>query len=167
MDVVLIAAAGVLAPLVVFAIWRRIPPDPDMKLWLAYWASRLRPGRKTAAKSEARVDPVDHTGTPLSASYSRRAPRRTRCGWAGKGVGPGRDPNGFDTTACCFCAAQGGQAVQGEIAVSKQQPTGPTVAGRRRYEWLHPSQFPGGLPSMPGIQRRGEQPTATPAGEGS
>ena len=66
MDVVLIAAAGVLAPLVVFALWRRIPPDPDMRLWLAHWASRLRPGRKPAAKSEARVDPVDHTGTPLS-----------------------------------------------------------------------------------------------------
>ena len=50
---------------------------------------------------------------------------------------------------------QGGQAVQGEIAVSKQQPTGPTVAGGRHYEWLHPSQFPAGLSSMPGFSVAG------------
>ena len=65
MDVVLIAAAGVLAPFVVFAIWRRIPPDPDMRSWLAHWASRLRLGRKTDAESEAQVDRFERDRTRM------------------------------------------------------------------------------------------------------
>ena len=65
MDVVLIAAAGVLAPFVVFAIWRRMPPDLDVKFSLAHWAGRIRSGMKTAAQSEARVDRLEGKRTPL------------------------------------------------------------------------------------------------------
>lgn len=65
MEVVLIAAAGVLAPFVVFAIWRRIPPDPDMRLWLAHWASRIRPGRNSDAELEAQVDRVERKRTRM------------------------------------------------------------------------------------------------------
>ena len=68
--------------------------DPEWKLWLAYWASRLRPGRKPAAKSEARVDPVDHTGTPLSRPFLAEHPDGRVA--VGPGNGSVRDatPNG-------------------------------------------------------------------------
>ena len=92
MDVVLIAVAGVLAPFVVFALWRRIPPDLDVQESLARWASRLRPGRKPAATSDARVDPVDHPGTPLSRPILAEPPDGRVAVGPGKGsvqdVGP-------------------------------------------------------------------------------
>ena len=120
MDVVLIAAAGVLAPFVVFALWRLIPSDRDMTWSPADWASRIRPGRKTAAKSEARVDPVEHTGTPLSRPILAEHPDGRVAVGPGKGSVQDVDLNEFDSTACCFRGAPGGQAVQVEIAVRQQ-----------------------------------------------
>ena len=65
MDVLLIAAAGVLAPLLVFALWRLIPSDQHVTWSPARWAgdSDLAERRR---RNPGTVDPDEHTETPMS-----------------------------------------------------------------------------------------------------
>ena len=126
MDVVLIAVAGVLAPFVVFAIWRRIPPT-------SMFRSRLRVGQPTQTWQKTGGDvrrtrrPGRPPGNAPEPSYSRRAPGRTCCGWAGKGVGPGRRPSEFDSTACRFRSPR---------TVGQSKPTSPSGSnGRPEPQW--------------------------------
>ena len=107
MDVLLIAAAGVLAPLLVFALWRLLPSDLDVTWSPAHWASQIRPGRKSAAKAEARVDPVEPTKTPMSRPILAEHPDERVA------VGPGkRSVEGWTPTSSIRRLAVSGAARQ-------------------------------------------------------
>ena len=155
MDVLLIAAAGVLAPFLVFALWRLIPSDGECDVVAGYLGQPDQTWQKNGGEVRGTSRPGRAVGNADEPSYSRRAPGPTRCGWARKGVGPGRNLNEFDSTACRFRGAPGGQAVQVDIAVRQQWPARAAVAGCGCHERLHPSQFPAGLSSMRGFSVAG------------
>ena len=137
MDVVLIAAAGVLAPFVVFALWRLIPSDLDVTWSPAHWASRIRPGRKTAAKSEARVDPVEHTGTPMSRPILAEHPDGRVAVGPGKGSVQDVDPNGVRFDGLSFPGRPGRSGSpsrnRGQAAMSRPEPQWPAADATNGY----------------------------------
>ena len=113
-----------------------------------HWARRFRPGRKTAAKSEAQVDPDEHTGTPMSRPIL--AEPRTDVA-----VGPGKERSRTQLQGVRFDGLPypGRPGRSGSPSRNRGQAprSDRSRSGRLRIcEWLHPSQLPAGLSSMRG-----------------
>ena len=156
MDVVLIAAAGVLAPFLVFALWRLIPSDRDVSVV----AGSTGPARSDLAEKRRRnprheSTRIEPTGTPMSRPILAEHPDERVAVGPGKGSVEDVDPKEFEFDGLSF---PGRPAVRQSKPTSRsrsQWPARAAVAGCRCHEWLHPSQFSAGLFSMPGFSVAG------------
>ena len=163
MDVLLIAAAGVLAPLLVFALWRLIPSDQHVT-WSPALGRPIRTWQKDGGEIRGTGRPGRTHRNAAEPPYSRRA-GQTSAYWAGRGTVQDATPR---SSIRRLAVSGAPRAVRQSKSKSRSgtkvrsEPQWPPARSVNGYI----VQLPAGLSSM----RRfsiGEQHTAKPAGGGS